>query len=116
MTEDLLVCFIAMERKFLNILHVTTFLSRWNDRQKTIKCKLYQACAILEVAGVIHKTVNRSEFRIDEKYFISASEKMAENDSIMSINLLLNRTTPFMSENTITNRRKEFDEAVSEPT
>lgn len=112
MTEDLLVCFIAMERKFLNILHVTSFLSRWNDRQKTIKCKLYQACAILEVAGIIHKTINKSEFRIDEKYFISASEKMAERDSILSISSLLNRSTPFMNENTILIRRKEFDDAI----
>lgn len=113
MTEDLFVCFIALEKKFLNISQVTTYLSRYNDRYKTIKCKLYQACSILEVAGVIHKTVNRSEFRIDEKYFISASEKMTENDSIISISSLLNRNTPFMSENTILMRRKEFEIAIS---
>lgn len=97
-TEEFLLLFIALEMRRIKILEAATYLSRENDREKTTRCKLYQVAAILEIANIIKKTDQPSEFEIMPEYFISASDrinkKSPDPNSLIS---LLNRPEPFCS-------------------
>ena len=110
-TEDFIITFLALERKFLNVIDIAKYLSRSNDRLKTTRCKLYQVSVILELAGIIKKTSNTSEFRLEDRYFISASSRICYSKDPVSIYALLNRNPPFIN-SIITKRRSDFDRVV----
>ena len=114
-TEDFILTFIALEKKFLNIIDIAKYMSRNNDRIKTTRCKLYQVSVVLELSGIIRKTSNTSEFRLDDNYFISASSVMNQSSDPLSINTLLSRNPPFVNA-TIAKRRKDFERAVKRRT
>ena len=113
-TEELLLLFIALETRKINIIDVSYYLSRKNDREKTTRCKLYQVAVILELAGIIRKTEKISEFEINEKYFIEASKRFNNDPDPTSIFNLLSRLSPHYCDQCIRSRRYEFAEVQKE--
>lgn len=95
-TEEFLLLFIALELRRINVIEAAKYLSRNNDKQKTTRCKLYQVAAVLEIAKVIKKTENISEYELLPEYFISISQKYVPKIADPSLLLtLLNRPEPF---------------------
>ncbi|EAY03440.1 hypothetical protein TVAG_412440 [Trichomonas vaginalis G3] len=95
-TEEFILLFIALELRKINLIEAAAYLARSNEREKTIKCKLYQVAAVLEIANIIRKTDKPSEFELLPEYFISASEKMSPKTPDPSILYsLLSRPEPF---------------------
>ena len=70
-TEYFLVCFMALDQRYLDIKEISAFLCRSNDRGKTSLCKLYQIAQILDAIGIITKTERTSELCINDEYFFS---------------------------------------------
>ena len=83
-TEYFLVCFMALDQKYLDIKEISAFLSRNNDRGKTSLCKLYQIAQIFDAIGIITKTERTSEICLNDEYFFSPrhnpKEKVMEPD------------------------------------
>lgn len=111
-TEEFLLLFISLELRRINLLEAALFLSRMNDRRKTIRCKLYQVAAVLEIANIIKKTDEASEYELLPEYFISMSDKFSMKKADPSILFsLLNRPEPFLQDaisHSINSRLKEF--------
>jgi hypothetical protein len=72
LTVGLIGCFIAHNKRIMNIKKLALILSRKNGRFKTTLCKLYQVIHILEALGVMEKSditgevVLRSEYCLDD--------------------------------------------------
>lgn len=109
LSEDFILCFLAMETNVLNIISVAEFMSRNNHRNKTTRCKLYQVACILELIGLIHKSNTQSEFVLENQYFVSATLKMAPTEcNPSSFENLLNRAVPSITNPIIRIRRQFF--------
>lgn len=111
-TEEFILLFIALEMRRINILEAASYLSKGNDRGRTTRCKLYQVAAILEIANIIRKTGNPSEFELLPEYFVSFSAKMNHKKPDPSnIMTLLNRPEPSCSDSisrVISSRLNEY--------
>ena len=90
-TEYFLVCFMALDQKYLDIKEISAFLCRSNDRTKTSLCKLYQIAQILDAIGIITKTERTSELCINDEYFFSPRAYCKESTSEPSLYSLLSR-------------------------
>ena len=97
LTQDFVLSFIALNRRVLDIKQISAFLSRDNGRFKTILCKLYQISHILEIVGIIGKTVVPGEVTLRDDYFPDASpitkkcEKAEVKKNLLEIENLLNK-------------------------
>lgn len=84
-----LLAFLALDKKLLDIKQIALFLSRNNSRFKTTLCKLYQISHILEVVGIIEKTITPGEVLLAERFF---PDKPSQNHVFMDVGMLLNGT------------------------
>ena len=107
--KEIIVLFIALEVHELNLLETSKYLSRSNGMEKTTKCKLYQAVSILEVAGIVSKLPENSEYSISKEYFISATMEMIKNDDPTSIGSLLQTAPSFIVDVMMKERRAEYN-------
>lgn len=98
---DIILIFAALQVRRIDLKDLSYFLSRNNGREKTMICKLYQAAAIFELAGIIEKTKNIGEFAITEDYYLQF------NEDPTFINTLLNRKT--YQSDFIARRNDEFN-------
>ena len=105
---DFILCFISLEKQVLNIIDVSYYMSRYNKRDQTTRCKLYQAAAILENIGIISKTNEISEFKLNDKFFIRYSDVVKTEDSPVELKNLLNHYDPCFSIPILNHRMKEF--------
>ena len=91
LTQNFLLTFITLNKTILDIKQISTFLSRNNGRFKTTLCKLYQISHILEVAGIIGKTMVPGEVSLSERFFPdSISGHVKPKFQMLSIESLLN--------------------------
>ena len=81
---DLLLFFLALQVKRIDLKDLSFFLSRTNGREKTMICKLYQSAAIFELVGVIEKTKNIGEFAISNQFFYSYSADPTYVNSLLA--------------------------------
>ncbi|EAX97066.1 hypothetical protein TVAG_196950 [Trichomonas vaginalis G3] len=111
MTEDIIFLFIAIERRRLNIIEASKYISHGNGKEKTTRCKISQAVAILELANIIRKTENQSEYELLPEFYITVP-KVLKNSTVDPSNIqsLLNWTddSNISSSDIISFRRKEF--------
>ena len=105
---DFILFFLALEKQVLNIIDVSNYMSRYNKRDQTTRCKLYQAAAILENIGIISKTSEISEFKLDDKFFIRYSETVNSENSPVDFRNLLNHYDPTFTIPILNHRMKEF--------
>lgn len=89
LSTQFLLSFIAFNRPALDIKKISAFLSRNNNRLKTTLCKLYQISHILEVVGIISKSMMPGEVVLNKQFFPDIKVK-ASNDSL-DIESLLSR-------------------------
>lgn len=93
MTENLMLLYISMNTRTLNLSEASVFLGRNSEKVKAIKCKPYQAAAILEIAKIIRKGERQSEYTLSSEYFINPLEHMkADEIDLNNLATLLNRT------------------------
>ena len=71
---DLLLMFLALQTRTLDLKVLSYFLSPTNGREKTMICKLYQSAAIFELVGILEKTKNSGEFKISEEFYYPFNE------------------------------------------
>ena len=81
---DLLLFFLALQVKRIDLKDLSFFLSRTNGREKTMICKLYQSAAIFELVGVIEKTNNIGEFAISNDFYYSYSADPTYVNSLLA--------------------------------
>ena len=109
---DFILCFLALEKQILNIIDVANYMSRYNNRDETTRCKLYQAAAILENIGIISKTSEMSEIRLNDKFFIRYSNyvqnELLDSNNPMNLKHLLNHYDPSFVIPTLKYRMQEF--------
>lgn len=89
LANQFLLSFLALNKKVLDIKQIALFLSRVNLRFKTTLCKLYQISHILEVVGIIEKTVTPGEVLMADRYF---PEQPPKCRVFLDVETLLNRT------------------------
>ncbi|EAY08491.1 hypothetical protein TVAG_145710 [Trichomonas vaginalis G3] len=111
LTHKFLLLFSALHQTSIDIKQCSKFLSKKNDKFKTILCKLYQITYILESSNIIVKSQKPGEVILNKEYFIE-NQKIYIHP-LLSIDALLNN-----SENEIDfyeKRRKYFSyETMSE--
>ncbi|OHT04677.1 hypothetical protein TRFO_27756 [Tritrichomonas foetus] len=110
LTQSLLLCFLSLQTKSLDIKQVSYFLSRTNNRYKTTLCKLYQITHILEAIGIISHKNKVGEVCINDSFFavipISHTVEI-QGHSPYSIESLLNRPLSD-TEGIVAQRRSDF--------
>ena len=105
---DFILCFLALEKQVLNIIDVANYMSRYNKRDRTTRCKLYQAAAILDNIGIISKTSEMSECKLNDKFFIRYSSMTRGKQTPLDFQNLLNHYDPTFVIPTLHYRLKEF--------
>ena len=111
-TELFVLCFIALQTQYIDIKQVAHYLSRYNGRMKTTLCKLYQITHIFEAMDILTKTDTISEFKLNDKYFITPQIEKSGIESLLSIESLLNRKTDTVQPTLFFSRRFEFQNDI----
>lgn len=90
LTQRFLLLFLAINANNIDIKQSSKFLSKKNDKYKTILCKLYQITYILESSDIISKSSKTGEVIFNSKY--SDIETVDSNQPlyILSVQSLLN--------------------------
>lgn len=107
-TESFLMLFNFLGLQQLDIKESSAFLSIHSGRQKTTLCKLYQIAQILEVAGIVSRTKQTSEIRINDPYFVEIKFDQKEKNDPLNLDVLLNRPVENLPQSPIFTRRAAF--------
>lgn len=104
MTQQFILCFIALQYEQLNIKEVSNYISRNSDHFRTIVCKLYQITHVLTSVGIIDKTKKSGEYKLNESLIFPKSETYP-----YSIPALLKHQVPWnYCSKSIEKRRMEY--------
>ncbi|EAY11215.1 hypothetical protein TVAG_127220 [Trichomonas vaginalis G3] len=104
MTQQFILCFIALQYQQLNIKEVSNYFSRNSDHFKTIVCKLYQITHVLTSIGIIDKTKKSGEYKISDNLIFPMTDTYP-----FSIPALLKRQVPWnYCSKVIEERRTEY--------
>ncbi|EAY11894.1 hypothetical protein TVAG_362740 [Trichomonas vaginalis G3] len=107
LTLQFLLSFIAFNRPNLDIKQISNFLSRNNNRFKTTLCKLYQISHILEVVGIISKTMVPGEVLLKEGFFPQI--KVKESHDQLDLGSLLSRPVENLGSHIFSERWSVFN-------
>jgi hypothetical protein len=104
LTVAFVLLFGAMQVETLDLREVSSFFSRETARYKSTLCKLYQITLILSAIGVMQRTVNVCEVKIQSPF----KEGLAEVEYVnpLALERLLNR--PGKPGDATTKRMSEF--------
>jgi hypothetical protein len=111
LTSAFILCFLGLQKRTLDIKHISRYLSRQSGRDKSTLCKIYQIAHILEAAGVIERSVVPREVTIASSYFapisLNASQGNAKQENLYAIASILVRERPTL-EAVLGKREAEF--------
>jgi hypothetical protein len=103
-TQSLILLFAAMRVEVIDLREVSCWFSRNSGRYKTTLCKLYQIALILGAVGVLQRTQNVCEVKIQAPFTELLDEE--PEMSALSIETLLNR--PPTNGDAINRRKAEY--------
>jgi hypothetical protein len=110
MTLSFILMFAALRVEVIDLREASCFFSRNSGRYKTNLCKLYQVALILCAVGVIDRTQNVCEVKIQPPF----TELLNDQPSVspLAIEKLLNR--PLASGDVLARRKAEYDKHWTE--
>ncbi|EAY15893.1 hypothetical protein TVAG_165210 [Trichomonas vaginalis G3] len=111
-TETFLMLFLFLGIQYIDIKEASIFLSVQSGRQKTTLCKLYQIAQILEVAGIVSRTNQTSEIKINDQYFVKNSFTPKEVNDPLNLDQLLNRPVENLPHDQFHIRRSIFKNLI----
>ena len=80
---------ITKKTQIINIKKISDLYTNNIDRRKTIYCKMYQVSHILIHLGILSKTNNTSELKLNNNFYESLKNR--KNKKILEISNLLNK-------------------------
>ncbi|EAY11018.1 hypothetical protein TVAG_410150 [Trichomonas vaginalis G3] len=111
-TESFLMLFIYLGSQSLNIKETSMLLAMHSGRSKTTLCKLYQIAQILEVAGVLSRTAQISEIKMNDPFFIKIQVNEEDQKDPLNLPFLLNRPFQNLPQHPLNLRRMEFRKCI----
>jgi hypothetical protein len=106
LTVSFILLFGALHMTILDLREVSCFFSRNTIRYKSTLCKLYQIALILGSLGIVEKTTNACEVRIQSPFGVDLQEP--DNGNPVFLDTLLNR--PAKNGDSISRRRIEYQQ------
>jgi hypothetical protein len=103
-TISLILLFAAMRVEVIDLREASCWFSRNSARYRTTLCKLYQIAVILSAVGIIRKTANVCEVRMQPPFTQLLNEEHETNP--LSVEKLLNR--PISSGDAMETRKEEY--------
>jgi hypothetical protein len=110
LTVGLLLCFLSLRQRALDIKHITQYLCRRTGRHKATLCKLYQIAHILESTGVFQRSHVPGQLEFVDRFFATL-DLQAENNPFAMTSILNHSHS---TEDLVFKRRKAHFRAVRE--
>jgi hypothetical protein len=109
LTTAFILCFLGLQKRTLDIKHISRYLSRQSGRSKSTLCKIYQIAHILEAAGVVERSDVPREITIAHQYFavISLTLGCVKPQNLYAISSILVQA-PLTREEILSKRAVDF--------